>query len=127
MGSMREWIFGTLFPDKAKQIGDYRHMNANQRTIIETDGEAIVRLQRVSSEVTLKCSELIREKRDLNDKVSQLADQLAAKTLELESLKNKIVERAQQKPIIKAKTAADVRRLAEEAFATQEASADGVQ
>lgn len=44
----------------------------------------------------------------------QANDQLAAKTLELESLKNKIVERAQVTPILKAKSSADVRRIVEQ-------------
>jgi uncharacterized protein YeaO (DUF488 family) len=41
-------------------------------------------------------------------------DQLAAKTLELESLKKKIVERAQVTPILKAKSAAEIRRVVEQ-------------
>lgn len=40
-------------------------------------------------------------------------DQLAAKTLELETLKNKIVERAQTPTTIKAKSAAEIRSLME--------------
>lgn len=51
-----------------------------------------------------------RARRQLED----VADQLAAKTLELESLKNKIVERAQVTPILKAKSSADVRRIVEQ-------------
>jgi hypothetical protein len=42
-------------------------------------------------------------------------DQLAAKELELATLKNKIVERAQVPSTLKAKTSADVRRIVEQA------------
>jgi hypothetical protein len=45
---------------------------------------------------------------------AKLGDQLAMTTLELESLKKKIVERAQVTPILKAKSAAEIRRVMEQ-------------
>ena len=48
-----------------------------------------------------------------NDRLNVLGDLLAAKTLELETLKNKIVERAQTPSTIKAKSAAEIRSLME--------------
>jgi len=50
---------------------------------------------------------------ELKMKCDGLGDLLAAKTLELEALKNKIVERAQTPSIIKAKSAAEIRSLME--------------
>jgi hypothetical protein len=49
-----------------------------------------------------------------SDTIVKLDDMLAAKTLELESLKNKIVQRAQTPDTIKAKTAAEIRRMVEQ-------------
>lgn len=45
---------------------------------------------------------------------TSISDQLIAKTLELETLKNKIVERAQVPATIKAKSAAEIRRMVEQ-------------
>jgi hypothetical protein len=42
------------------------------------------------------------------------SDALAEKTLELATLKNKIVERAASPPIMKAKSAAEIRRIVEQ-------------
>ena len=54
-------------------------------------------------------------------------DQLTAKTLEYETLKNKIVERAKTPPIIKAKSAAEIRRAMEVQNAHEmEESANGI-
>ena|ERR1700689_2954954 len=54
-------------------------------------------------------------------------DQLTARTLELESLKKKIVERAQVAPIIRAKSAAEIRRLMEQEQEREfEESANGI-
>jgi Skp family chaperone for outer membrane proteins len=50
----------------------------------------------------------------LQSQLDQVGDLLAAKTLELESLKKKIVEKAKTPPILKAKTAAEIRRLVEQ-------------
>jgi hypothetical protein len=50
---------------------------------------------------------------DFKIKCDYLGDLLAAKTLELETLKNKIVERAQTPTTIKAKSAAEIRSLME--------------
>jgi hypothetical protein len=49
--------------------------------------------------------------KNLND---SLGDLLAEKTLELESLKKKIVERAQTPPILRAKSAAEIRRIVDQ-------------
>lgn len=54
------------------------------------------------------------EKSGLRSEILHLGDHLAAKTVELESLKNKIVERAQTPTMIKAKSAAEIRRMVEQ-------------
>lgn len=57
-----------------------------------------------------------------------LSDQLAATTLELATLRNKIVERAQVPSTLKAKTSADVRRIVEQANEAEfEEQANGIQ
>jgi hypothetical protein len=63
----------------------------------------------------------------LTDSLLDSGDQLAAKTLELESLKNKIVERAQTPTTIKAKSAAEIRSLMERKSEREfEESVDGI-
>jgi hypothetical protein len=56
----------------------------------------------------------------------RLSDRHAALVLELDSLKKKIVERSQVQPIIKAKTAAQVRNLIEQQNEREFEEANGI-
>lgn len=56
---------------------------------------------------------LAAEIRRLERELAQSNDRLAYVTLQLETLKNKIVARAEQQPTIKAKSAAEIRRMVE--------------
>jgi hypothetical protein len=53
------------------------------------------------------------EARRYRDLLEESQERLALAVMELESLKKKIVERAQVTPILKAKSSADVRRIME--------------
>ena len=75
--------------------------------------------------------ELSKERRRLADanfaatllREVELQDKLAAAIVELEATKRKIVATPPEQPILKAKTAAEARRLAEQAFAREEEEA----
>lgn len=51
--------------------------------------------------------------KDLQTRLDSTSDKLAVATVQLESLKNKIVKRAKVEPTIKAKSAAEIRRVVE--------------
>lgn len=63
-----------------------------------------------------------------DDLHAKTQDKLAATIVELESTKRKIVATPPEQPILKAKTAAEARKLAEQAFAREEEQVlDGIQ
>ena len=96
---MNEWLFSKLFPVKALEMNTLRSINRSlEKRDEKREGE-------LNFEKTLNRNQM--------GTIVELEDQLATKTLELETLKNKIVERAQVPTILKAKSAAEIRRRVE--------------
>lgn len=110
---MGEWLFRELFPLKAQQIDLlYRKLHvAEDELAREKESNGLLHAK-------LKIS---------SEHFDILNDALAAKELELSTLKNKIVERAQVPSTLKAKTSADVRRIVEQANEAEfEEQANGI-
>lgn len=123
MGKVGNWLFKEMFPlvhmeyerfqferDQAqlecvRLKGDLSECKSHNRALgtkLEHDGK----VRQISQENIL-----------------MLKSQLSTLIIEHESLKKKIVEKAKERPIIKAKSSADARRLAEQAAEEPE---DGV-
>lgn len=121
---------GTLMPEKTLtgELGEwlfyhiwlFRDLRDRHEWVFRDQQSRIAALGKEKYELTESLNELAQA-------LQAKADDHAATLLELATLKNKIVERAQVTPILRAKSSADVRRIVEQANEAEfEEQANGI-